>query len=168
MTKPKGVLVLLILITFGFSGGILYWAGTHSIRTHDLRFSPSSPLNWTQIDTRFALHGRLYFPLGYDATSQYPTVILFHGLGGQLEHNHVLAQQLATRGILTLSVSFRGHGESGGTFPFENSSLYNATFGDALGAYRYLTTRSDVDLTRIGGMGQSLGGGAALFLGIVS
>jgi dienelactone hydrolase len=168
LLTPAKIWVILIgiLLTGGLFGGLLYYFGTNSLRTEDFRFYPSQPNNWMLVDDSFQLTGRIYYPTGYLSTNQYPTVILFHGLTGKLDDCDAIAKKLAGSGILAVSISFRGHGESGGTFPFDNGLLFNATFGDALGIYRYLTSRADVDLSRIGAHGQSLGGGAAIYLAL--
>lgn len=149
----------------GLAGaGTLYLLGNTAIKTTDVYFYPSDPWDWTQADSSFQLHGRFYFPIGYVEGNEYPTAIMFHGLGRSLEDNDYLARKLGAMGIVTFSISFRGHGNSGG---FYNDSLYpNQTenFGDALGAYRYATEQEWVNSARLLAHGTSMGGGASMYL----
>lgn len=127
---------------------------------------PSDPENYLEVDSTFQLAGTLYYPLNFDDSKIYPAVMLFHGLTGNRGHCADLAVALQAEGFVCLTIDFRGHGESGGSFPFETPSQYNATFGDANGAYRFLTSKHFVDESAISAFGMSLGGGAALFMSI--
>lgn len=135
-------------------------------RSADVNFNPSDPQNYQIIDDSFELKGTLYYPKNFDPTISYPSVILFHGLTGKRSHCADVAKSLQTSGFVCLTLDFRGHGDSGGTFPFDTPSLFNATFGDANGALRYLKTKSFVNKSAISAFGMSLGGGAALYMAI--
>ncbi|MHA1730768.1 MAG: alpha/beta hydrolase [Promethearchaeota archaeon] len=176
--SPKSLKVLFLLVTIGgaCTAAAVYAYQVWQFTTRDVELHASDPLDWRVEDESISLAGRYYFPRGFSTEGDaegssssepvYPAVVLFHGLRGKLEDNDYLARELVTRGVVVLCVSFRGHGESGGEFPFDDPSRYNATFGDANGAYRALHGLAHVDPSRIGAMGQSLGGGAALFLAL--
>ena len=63
------------------------------------------------------------------------------------------------------SISFRGHGSSEGEFDVETTNA-NVTYGDGLGAYRYLTEQSFVDPNKIMAHGTSMGGGVSVYLAL--
>ena len=102
----------------------------------------------------------------YDSNEKYPVVLLFHGLTASLKSNEMLANSFASSGAIAIAIDFRGHGKSGGEFPFDNVLKFNATFGDAMGIIRYINNRSDIDMSRVSAFGISLGGGAALYLAL--
>jgi dienelactone hydrolase len=146
--------------------GLMAYAGIQSIQTQDFFIHPSDPFNWSVEDPTIQLQARLYLPAGFTTTQHYPTVTMFHGVGRNLTDNEYMASQLAGYGIVCLLISFRGFGLSNGTFPSDNGALYNVSFGDALGCYRYLHNQSFVDQSRLMAFGISLGGGAAIFLAV--
>ena len=81
------------------------------------------------------------------------TIILSHGYGSDKEQMLPWVNFLHQAGFSIFSYDMRGCGESGGTI----------TFGaleprDLLSAVDYLDSRSDVDRSRIGALGYSLGG----------
>lgn len=157
---------LVIFTMIGLSiSGILYFSGKISIATQDIQFYPSKVDNWAEIDNSIKLHGRYYYPLFFDASQKYPTVLMFHGRGRTLEDNDYFARKLAAMGILTLSISFRGHGQSEGYFDVSASNA-NITFGDALGAYHTAMNQSFIDTTRLIAHGTSMGGGISAYLAL--
>jgi pimeloyl-ACP methyl ester carboxylesterase len=83
-----------------------------------------------------------------------PAVILVHMLGRSRRDWDSLASRLADSGIGALALDLRGHGESSGTAPGEDHS---AMVRDIEAARRHLATRSDVQHSRIGLAGASLG-----------
>jgi dienelactone hydrolase len=165
LNKNGYVLLVLNLILAGFSG-ILFASTRNTIKTEEVYFNASFPDAWDQIDTSIRLHGRFYYPAGFQKEHQYPTIILFHGLSSNLNSNDHLARQLVQYGILAFAIDFRGHGQSSGNFPFENGLLYNATFGDVMGTYRYLQNQTFFNATKAVVKGTSLGGGAALYMAL--
>ncbi len=156
----------LIVVLEVLSGTLMYFGGIKSTQKEDFWINPSDPNDWTQLTLDFKLHGQIYYPPNYRKNEKYPAMLLFHGLGRQLKDNDYFAKKIASRGMIGFSIDFRGHGKSGGTFPFEDPRHYNATFGDANGLYRYVRGRGDVNTSHIYSHGTSLGGGAALFLEI--
>jgi dipeptidyl aminopeptidase/acylaminoacyl peptidase len=100
-----------------------------------------------------------------------PAVVFFHGgprrqmlLGWHaMEYYHntyAFNQYLASRGYVVLSVNYRSG--TGYGVDFREASAYGAAgaseFNDVLGAARYLASRTDVDVKRVGAWGGSYGG----------
>ena len=93
-----------------------------------------------------------------DAIGPAPAVVLAHGLG-EAKHCYTnAARALCTAGIHTLLVDLRGHGESGA----RGSTLGLREPDDIIAAVHLLRQRGDVDSRRIGVLGFSLGGTAAI------
>ena len=85
----------------------------------------------------------------------YPSVMLFHGLGGKHEDLEPLATQfLAPAGYETLECDARGHGLSEGLFGLDGPRDVQ----DTRELFTWLSTRTGN--TSIGALGISLGGGA--------
>lgn len=87
----------------------------------------------------------------------HPAVVLVHGLGAT--HDMMLAQyeqHFAASGIATLAFDYRHTGESGG-LPRQRISI-SEQCRDVHAALDHLRTRADVDATRLGLWGTSLGG----------
>lgn len=103
-----------------------------------------------------------------------PVLIALHGTGGSKEGMRRLLEEYATQGFLAVAMDARYHGERAAPIP----GLANAYQSAMLRAYRtgeghpylydtvwdvarlidYLSTRPDVDATRIGLIGNSKGG----------
>ena len=169
----KGLKIVVVISLVGCPLAILlYYSGIQSITTSEVFFNSSNPFNWEQEDKTIQLHGRWYFPRGIQTTEHLsanrniPIVFMFHGVTRTLEDNDYFARLLAGMGISTFSIDFRGHGLSNGTFPKDDGTQYNLTFGDALGAYRYVVSKLDITKDRLLVHGTSLGGGASLFLAL--
>ncbi|KAG7439827.1 alpha/beta-hydrolase [Guyanagaster necrorhizus] len=113
------------------------------------RFStiPITPLNYSDTETDEKLVARR------------PTVIMFHGNGGNLGHRIPLAMmfQLLMR-CNVLMVSYRGYGKSDGS-PSEKGFQQ-----DAQAALDYVMSDSRFSKTRIFVYGQSIGGAVAIDL----
>jgi dienelactone hydrolase len=92
-----------------------------------------------------------------------PAVILVHMLQRSRRDWEPLAQRLASEGIGALAVDLRGHGESSGQAPSaaEESATFASLLADVRAARRFLATRSDVQQTRVGIAGASLGASLA-------
>jgi dienelactone hydrolase len=91
-----------------------------------------------------------------------PAVILVHMLNHSRREWDALAQRLASEGIGALSFDLRGHGESGPPPPAAASqSEYAAMVQDVRAARRYLAQRTDVQQTRVGIIGASIGANLA-------
>jgi dipeptidyl aminopeptidase/acylaminoacyl peptidase len=114
-------------------------------------------------------HGQLFKPAGGPARR--PAVVYIHGGGPrqmllgwhyrwEYANDYGANQYLVSRGFIVLSVDYRlsvGYGQS---FQFaENTGVRGAAeYRDILAAGRYLRSRPDVDPSRIGVWGASLGG----------
>jgi pimeloyl-ACP methyl ester carboxylesterase len=89
-----------------------------------------------------------------------PAVILVHMLGRSRRDWDSVAPRLADSGIGALALDLRGHGESSGALG-DGSGDYSAMVRDVEAARRHLATRSDVQHSRIGLAGASLGANLA-------
>ena len=91
-----------------------------------------------------------------------PAVILVHMLGRSRRDWDSLASRLAGSGIGALALDLRGHGESAraGAAP-DGAADYSAMVRDVEAGRRYLATRADVQHSRIGVAGASLGANLA-------
>jgi pimeloyl-ACP methyl ester carboxylesterase len=91
-------------------------------------------------------------------------IVLCHGFGGNRLTVSPVARMLQGHGFGVLMFEFRAHGRSAGDL----STWGWLETNDLLGALDYLQRRPDVDITRIGVMGYSLGGQVALRTAAVS
>jgi dipeptidyl aminopeptidase/acylaminoacyl peptidase len=114
-------------------------------------------------------HGQLFKPFNGEARK--PAVVYIHGGGPrqmmlgwhnrwEYANDYGANQYLAGRGFIVLSVDYRLSVGYGQAFQFaENTGARGATeYRDILAAGHYLQARSDVDPSRIGVWGASLGG----------
>lgn len=88
------------------------------------------------------------------------TIVVFNGNAGNRSHRAQLAGAFAARGYATLLVDYRGYGGNPGQ-PSERGLER-----DARAIARYLTSRADVDLTRVVYFGESLGAAVAIRLAV--
>ena len=159
--------IFLIFNLIGLSSAaILVYISKKNFTVQEVYFNPSFVNDWTSIDTSLLLHGRLYIPKKHSADSSFPAVIMFPGVNRTLEDNDSLAQKIVNMGVVAFSITYRGHGKSNGTFPITDGNRYDVCFGDALGAYRYVRALTYIDQNRIIAFGNSLGGGAAVYLAL--
>ena len=93
-----------------------------------------------------------------DSTPARFTVIMFNGNAGHRGFRASFAAALARHGVSTLLFDYRGYGDNAGR-PSENGLTR-----DARAALTYLTTRADVDTSRVVYFGESLGAAVALRL----
>ncbi len=100
------------------------------------------------------LAGHLYLPKE-GAAGRSPGVVICHGLDSRKEHHADFAGLLATQGFAVLAFDLRGHGESEG-------ELDEGVAADPVAAAEYLASRQEVDPSRIGIRGSSLGGQLAI------
>ena len=103
-----------------------------------------------------------------------PVVIVLHGANGRKEQQLTRLTQLARRGFIAVAIDGRYHGERLGPVPGPSTTYVNAILAayrsrqshpfvydavwDVMRLIDYLETRDDVDMTRIGLMGESKGG----------
>ncbi len=114
------------------------------------------------------LHGIVDFP---DGPGRHPVVVICHGFKGFMEWAFFppLAELLSQRGFLTLRFNFSGSGMIPGEDRVTDleafrSNTFSADLEDLLAVLGGLEELSDgrADLSRIGLLGHSRGGGAAL------
>ena len=96
-----------------------------------------------------------YLPAG---VSSAPSVILCHGVWTGRRECLPLALRFQRAGFNVLTFDFRAHGTSGGRF----TSLGLHETNDVLGAVHFLKSRPEVDSTRIGVIGFSMGAAASI------
>ena len=108
------------------------------------------------------LYGMLHLPNG---AGPWPGVVMLHGFTGHRSESHFIftkqARHLARHGIAALRFDFRGSGESEGEFA---DVSIEGEISDAAAALDFLQTRPEVDETRLGVLGLSLGGCVAACL----
>lgn len=99
-----------------------------------------------------------------------PAVILGHGVIVNKEIMRLIALDLANAGFVAVPFDFRGHGQSSGGVA---SSFHDgASTGcaesplenDIIAIYNYLAKRGDINMTNLGYVGYSMGGGAGFSL----
>jgi uncharacterized protein len=111
------------------------------------------PVQWN--GKTILLGARLQLPT--DASGAMPAVIMMHGTGGIRYSGVYYAAALNDAGIATLEVDqWGGRGLPGG--PSSRPAHLGDNLPDIAGAYHLLAARSDIDATRIGLLGESMGG----------
>lgn len=91
-----------------------------------------------------------------------PAVILVHMLNRSRKEWDAVAQRLASEGIGAVAFDLRGHGEStAGPPPAAGQSEYASMVQDVRAVRRYLAQRSDVQQSRVGVIGASIGANLA-------
>ncbi len=93
---------------------------------------------------------------GHSAPS--PTIILAHGWSRNAAQMLPLARLLHDAGFRVLLYDARGHGASGDDGPITLSKFAE----DLMAAVEYLEGRPEVDMTRVGVVGHSMGGSGAV------
>ncbi|NLY89972.1 MAG: alpha/beta hydrolase [Firmicutes bacterium] len=108
------------------------------------------------------LRGMYHRPAG---EGTYPTVLLFHGFGGnKLEPHRIflkLSRRLADAGIAALRFDFSGSGESDGNF---EEMTFSSEVREAEAILDYALSLPATDRKRVGAIGLSLGGGVTAAL----
>ena len=94
-------------------------------------------------------------PAGYRASAgPMPAVVHAHGNAGNVESHAGISSFLTSYGFGVLVFDYRGYGASdGGRGDLRRERLVE----DTIAAVRYVRSREDVDASRVGLMGQSLG-----------
>lgn len=108
------------------------------------------------------LRGMYHQPAG---EGPFPTVLLFHGFGGnKLEPHRIflkLSRALAAAGIAALRFDFSGSGESDGDF---EEMTFSSEVREAEAILDYALSLPATDRKRVGAIGLSLGGGVTVAL----
>jgi pimeloyl-ACP methyl ester carboxylesterase len=110
-----------------------------------------------KMDDGVDLAATLYEPSMAPPPAGYPAIVLFHGLGGDRQSLERVAERF-DGDFAVLAFDMRGHGQSGGLVSIDGPR----EIADAREIYNQLAARPEIDKTRIGGWGLSLGGGALL------
>ena len=121
------------------------------------RASASTQELTLHMDDGVDLAATLYEPANAPPPAGYPAIVLFHGLGGKRQDLAAVAQRLDGQ-FAVLAFDMRGHGQSGGLVSIDGPREIQ----DAHEVYDQLAARPEIDKTRIGAWGISLGGGAVL------
>jgi predicted acyl esterase len=109
------------------------------------------------MDDSAALAATLYEPSVAPPPGGFPTIVMFHGLGGdRLSMNSIAEQAFAPAGYAVLTFDARGHGTSGGLTTIDGPREVQ----DVRALYEWLDARPEIDGNNIGTWGISLGGGA--------
>jgi len=146
------ILLLSTIISFGQSKRPQEPKGPYDYEIENVKFR-------NNLDS-ISLAGTLTYP---KTATNFPVVILISGSGPQDRNselmNHkpflVIADYLTKRGIAVLRVDDRGTGASEGNY---NQTGLNGFVNDTKGAIEYLRTRKDINHSKIGLIGHSLGG----------
>lgn len=102
------------------------------------------------------IRAKLYRPSGIDSTAKAPGIVYVHGYQNNRDTSDPFCIETARRGMVTLCIDAIGRGNSG--FPsVPGTALFDKTYGTAA-SVAYLRRLNYVDPSRIGLMGNSLGG----------
>ena len=110
-----------------------------------------------RMDDGVNLAATLYEPSNAPPPAGYPTIVLFHAIGGKRQDLAAIAQSFADD-FAVLAFDARGHGQSGGLVSLDGPR----EIADTREVFDQLAARPEIDKTRIGAWGISLGGGAVL------
>jgi fermentation-respiration switch protein FrsA (DUF1100 family) len=110
-----------------------------------------------RMDDGVGLAATLYEPSTAPPPAGYPAIVLLHGLGGKRQDLDPIAQRFVGP-FAVLSFDARGYGQSGGLTSFDGPR----EIADVRAVFDQLAARPEIDKTRIGAWGISLGGGAVL------
>jgi dienelactone hydrolase len=100
----------------------------------------------------------------YEPDTRSPAVILVHMLHKTRRDWDAVGSRMASEGIGALALDLRGHGESTGALPEGDAADYSVLIRDVVAARRYLATRSDVQPSRVGIAGASIGANLAVLV----
>ena len=153
MLKKKGIVFTLIIFVIILALAITARASIYSgIVTETFDFNG---MDGTKI------HAVIYRPP--NAEKKLPAVIVVHGFGESHSTMNAINTELARHGILVMSIDYRGHGDSDGGVNYIGDPLLAPNISnDLFAAYQKLLTRTDIDVSRIGVIGHSMGSRAAL------
>lgn len=145
------LLVLVVIRLTGCTESLAYWPSRDDFLT---------PANYQDVEFQtpdgLTLHG--WFMPARDAVAPTPAVLHPHGNAGNISHHDAFSSFLTDHGISVLLFDYRGYGRS----EKKGRLRRNKLLIDTQAALDYLKTRDDVDPTRIGIFGVSLGGAFAL------
>jgi alpha-beta hydrolase superfamily lysophospholipase len=136
---------------------VLAWAIAAGLAMHAGAVSAASQRVTIRTDDGVLLAATWYEP----GVRPAPAVILVHMLHKSRHDWDPVASRLASEGIGALAIDLRGHGESSGAIGGGDSPDYSALVRDIAAARRYLGSRSDVQQSRVGIAGASIGANLA-------
>src|SRR5271157_4377 len=167
-TSPFGRKRLFAVVFFAalfLAGSVAFYGTPLSVqRTYNLVAQTSDGVS---------IYFDVYEPRGGPAVKN--AVILGHGIMVNKEVMKFLAMELAANGFVSVAFDFRSHGLSGGNFNFLAGKFDLKTFSmDNIAAFLsadtlvkdidavkiYLAGRGDINMTNLGYVGYSMGGGA--------
>jgi pimeloyl-ACP methyl ester carboxylesterase len=128
-------------------------AASATATVESTRGETSSPLNVTVTGAQGLDLIGTYTPAGEAAA---PAVLLLHMYGTDRRSWQPLVEGLAAAGIASLAIDLRGHGDTGGSEDWELAQQ------DVAAAFEWLRTNPDVDPSRVGVVGASIGANLAL------
>lgn len=140
------------LLLQGMKNSTLFFPERYPSGFWDTSYLPVQPTeHW--IETPDGVRLNALFFAASDANA--PTLIHYHGNGGNLSHRAPIAAELALRGVTTLLFDYRGYGRS------EGRPTEKALEIDALAVYDYVANDLVVPASDIALFGESLGGAYA-------
>lgn len=112
------------------------------------------------VNDGWTLYGEWRTP---DKMGAYPAALLLHRAAGSRAEYDALGEALAERGVASLALDLRGHGESDNLGRFEppygeNLHINENTHLDVAAALQWLSDRDSVDAMRLGVVGASYSG----------
>jgi predicted acyl esterase len=113
-----------------------------------------------QMDDGVSIAATLYVPDGSAPAGGWPALVFLHRLGGSKDQMNALAEAYGFVGqsYVVLTFDARGHGRSGGLVSIDGPR----EIADTRAVHTWLAARPDVADAKIGALGISYGGGAAL------
>jgi uncharacterized protein len=147
--RRSSIALIAAVLLFATVAAALAWEETPRLRINYLAY----PVDW---DGKTIMIGaRLQVPR--DAIGKIPAVIILHGTAGVRYSGVYYAAALNRAGIATLEIDqWGGRGLPGGAS--SRPKGLGDMLSDIAGAYRLLSERPDIDASRIGSMGSSMGG----------
>jgi hypothetical protein len=117
------------------------------------------PIRVTYDSGGYTLVGHLYLPEGYVEGEQYPAIVVTRPASGVKEQTAgVYAQNLSTKGFVTIAFDPKGYGESEGRPQNEDAF---SVISDSRNTLEYMLTRPEVDPDNLFHMGICMGSGYA-------
>ncbi len=163
----RGLIGLGVSVAIGFCAlVVLVWLAQRSLIYFPARDTPT-PADYglpeaevVRVTTDDGLELAAWYVPAPELTATGWTVVVFNGNAGHRGHRAGLAMRLAGQGHATLLVDYRGYGGNPGT-PTEDGLVR-----DARKVWAMLTSRPDVDLSRVAYFGESLGAAVAVQLAV--
>lgn len=119
----------------------------------------NDPISVTYDSDGYTLVGHLYLPEDYVEGEQYPAIVVTRPASGVKEQTAgVYAQNLSTKGFVTIAFDPKGYGESEGRPQNEDAF---SVISDAQNTLEYMLTRPEVDPDYLFHMGICMGSGYA-------